>query len=101
MEMLRLTWTKKEPESPLDKQINAVLDDMSTKGVTSDEYPKLMSLLERLNGMKQKAKLPPVSRDTVVMVAGNFLIALLIVMYEQKHVMTTKVPIPFTRTGKT
>lgn len=87
--MFRLFF-KDEEKKPVDEQIDAVLDEMNTKGVTSDEYPKLMSYLERLNKLKLNNKLPPVSRDTIALIAGNLLGILMIVMYEQKHVMTSK-----------
>lgn len=89
-----------EDNSAIDAQIDAVLDEMMTKGVDSEEYPKLMSYLERLNKLKQARKRQPISLDTIVIAGGNFAIAFLIVAYEQKHVMTTKVPLPFTRQGK-
>jgi len=98
--MLNFSWNK-EPEKHIDKEITAVTRKMHDEGVDSEKYPTLLRYLERLHELKKKNKLPPVSRDTLAIVVGNFLIALAIIAYEQKHVMTTKVPIPFTRTGKT
>jgi hypothetical protein len=98
--MLRL-FLNDEQEKPIDSQIAAVLKSMDDAGVDSEKYPALLRHLERLHELKKKNTLPPVSRDTIALVVGNFLIALIIVAYEQKHVMTTKVPIPFNRTGKT
>lgn len=76
--------------SPVDDQIDAVLDEMGRAGVNSDEYPKLLTLLERLSELKEKQIREPLSRDTVAMIAGNLLGILLIVAYEQKHVMTSQ-----------
>ena len=92
---------RNEEDPALDGQIDSVLESMAKEGVDSEKYPKLMSYLERLNKLKQQNKLPPVSRDTLVIVGGNFLLGLLVVMYERKDIWTSKVPIPFTRTGKT
>jgi len=75
---------------PLDSQIDAVLDEMQNVGVSSPEYPKMMSYLERLSDIKAKARQDPISRDTVAIVLGNLIGILLIVAYEQKHVMTSK-----------
>ncbi len=58
--------------------------------VYSDEYSKLMAYLERLNEVKARERRDPVSRDTVALVVGNLVGILLIVAYEQKHVMSTK-----------
>lgn len=88
--MLRRFFKEEEEETPVDKQIDAVLSEMSAEGVDSDKYPKLMGYLERLTKLKQNEKLPPVSRDTIALIAGNLLGILLIVAYEQKHVMTSK-----------
>lgn len=90
-----------EDNAAIDKQIDAVLDEMTQKGVNHEDYPKLMTYLERLNKLKRATKRQPISLDTLVIAGGNFAIAFLIVAYEQKHVMTSKVPLPFTRQGKT
>lgn len=87
--MFRLFF-KDEEKKPVDEQIDAVLIEMGVKGVNADEYSKLMGYLERLNKLKQTNKLPHVSRDTIALIAGNLLGILLIVAYEQKHVMTSK-----------
>lgn len=88
--MLRYIFSNEEKRTPVDDQIDAVLKEMDEKGVTSEEYPKLMTLLERLNKIKAQSRRDPISRDTIVMVAGNLMGILLIVAYEQKHVMTSK-----------
>jgi hypothetical protein len=79
-----------EKIDPLNDQIDAVLVEMQSVGVDSEEYPKLMTLLERLYELKTKDRREPVSRDTVAVIAGNLMGILLIVAYEQKHVMTSK-----------
>lgn len=87
--MLRYIFTT-EPAEPLEDLITKVLDEMDTVGVKSEEYPKLMGYLERLYKVKASNRRAPVSRDTIALVAGNLLATLLIVAYEQKHVMTSK-----------
>jgi hypothetical protein len=79
-----------EKTIPIEKQIDAVLEEMTTVGVKSDEYPKLMSNLERLNDIKAKERREPLTYDTIALIAGNLMGILLIVAYEQKHVMTSK-----------
>lgn len=80
----------REKTTPIDEQIDAVLEEMHAVGVTAEEYSKLMSYLERLNEIKVKERQDPVSRDTLALIGGNLLGILLIVAYEQKHVMTSK-----------
>lgn len=81
---------KKDAATPVDSLIDAVQEDMHKKGPNSEEFPKLLSQLERLYKIKNGERQDPVSRDTMAIVAGNLLGILLIVAYEQKHVMTSK-----------
>lgn len=80
----------KKRESILDKPIDRVLSDMDTYGPDSEEYSKLMNYLESLTKMKGEEHRNRISPDTMVIVAGNILGILIIVLYEQKHVLTSK-----------
>lgn len=88
--MLRYFWTNENDTASLDEQIDAVLEDMKQYGPTSPEYPELMKHLDKLYELKTKDKSKPVSKDTVIMVAGNLLGILLILGYERTNVMSTK-----------
>lgn len=81
---------RNDTTTPLDPLIDAVLKEMQSIGVNSEEYPKLMAYLERLYEIKAHDRQDPVSRDTLALIAGNLMGILLIVAYEQKHVMTSK-----------
>ncbi len=87
---MRRYFFRNEKITPVDTLIESVQIEMRLVGVYSDEYPKLMAYLERLNEVKAKERRDPVSRDTVALVVGNLMGILLIVAYEQKHVMSTK-----------
>lgn len=76
--------------SSLDGQINAVLSKMGEIGVDADEYPTMVGHLERLTAIKKNQKQDAVKADTLAIIAGNLLGILLIIAYEQKHVMTSK-----------
>lgn len=80
--MLRITW-KEEKVNPLDIQIAAVLKKMKDGGVDSEDYPALLTKLERLYELKGKPN--KVSRDTLWMVGGNFAGIFLIVLFESRH----------------
>lgn len=84
----RIFW--RETTSPIDPLITKVLEEMEQKGPFSDGYNDLLRDLERLYEIKNHDRLDPVSRDTLAMIAGNLLGILLIVAYEQKHVVTSK-----------
>ena len=79
-----------ETNTPIDKQIACVLKEMTAVGVTSADYPALMTILERLETLRLKERREPISRDTIALIAGNLMGILLIVAYEQKHVITSK-----------
>lgn len=74
----------------IDKQIQMVLVEMDDVGVESNRYPELITHLERLHDLKAKKRRDPVSRNTWAIIGGNLLGILIIVAYEQKHVITTK-----------
>ena len=75
----------------LDTQINAVLRNMSDIGLdNTEEYSKKLVYLERLHEIKAKNRPARVSGDTMAIVVGNLVGILIIVMYEQKHVLSTK-----------
>lgn len=87
--MLRLFF-KDEKTKAIDKLIADVLQNMERAAVGSEEYSSMMAHLERLYKLKAEQRRKPVSRDTIAIVAGNLLGILLIVAYEQKHVMSSK-----------
>lgn len=81
---------KKEP-TIFDEQITAILDEMHEFGPNSEEYEKLLEYLQKITSIKADASPSKrVSPDTVLMVLGNLFGILIIVAYEQKHVLTSK-----------
>jgi hypothetical protein len=74
----------------IEWQIDAVYARMREVPITSEEYPKLVVYLERLNKIKHEGKRNPVSLDTIVTVVGSLLGIGMIIVYEQKHVMTSR-----------
>lgn len=76
--------------SALDEQKTAVLTRMENIDVNSEEYQTMLTLLERLNDVQAKERRTPASRDTIILVVGNILVALVVVAYEQKHVWTSR-----------
>ena len=81
---------RKYEKSLLDEPIARVLAEMEMYGPDSDEYPKLVSYLERLTQAQAETRKQRVNLDTLIPVAGNLLGILIIVAYEQKHVMVSK-----------
>lgn len=79
-----------ENQEALDDLIERVTDDMLLFGPTHEEYPQLLNQLERLTKLKVQEKPERVSRDTLAVIAANLVGILIVVAYEQKHVMTSK-----------
>lgn len=88
--MLRFSFTRDPETTPIDQQVTNVLERMEAIGVDDEEYPKLLEHLTKLYEVKRKERRSPISSDTLAIVIGNFAVAALIVIYEQKHVMTSK-----------
>jgi hypothetical protein len=74
----------------LDELIKNVESDMLDCPPESEEYKALLESLERLRKLKDNNRPKRLDRNTILLVAGNLLGILVIVVYEQKHVMTSK-----------
>lgn len=81
---------KQENQEALDRLIERVIDDMEMFGPTSEEYEALLARYERLTKLKAEDRPKPVSRDTMLIVAGNLAGIIIVVMYEHAHVLTSK-----------
>lgn len=85
---LRFWETKR---SVVDEPISRVLTELNTYDPDSPEFEKQLRYLERLQEMKAGERRHfAVSPDTIALVLGNLAGILIIVAYEQKHVMTSK-----------
>lgn len=91
--MLRQFVVKKK-ESILDEAIQRVLNDMEQASPETQKYTELLASLERLIRLRDDENRSRVSPDTLAIVAGNLLGILIIVAYEQRHVVTSKA-LPF------
>lgn len=78
---------KSEGAQKLSDAINRASCTLATCDVGSDEYSKTLSHLERLYTIKAEKRRNRVTPDTMLLVAGNLLGILVIVAYEQKHVL--------------
>jgi hypothetical protein len=76
----------------LDDLIQNTISKMAALDETSEEFRKLVVILDRL--MKMKTENQPrrlrVSPDTMATVFGNLVAVLIVVGYERMHVMTSK-----------
>ena len=76
--------------SKFDQPIDKILDEMARVQQDSDEYSDLLKRLDKLSELQLREQSNKVTADTVWMVAGNIVGILVIVAYEQKHVMASR-----------
>lgn len=80
-------------ENPkIDVVIDNLLSEMTDLKGYDEDYPKYAEHLDKLYKIKRSNDPEsPVDLNTVLIVAGNVSVALLILGFEQKNVITTKV----------
>jgi hypothetical protein len=76
--------------SDFDEAINRVLGELKEADLGSEEYMDRLSHLERLSRLRNEQQNHRVSPDTMAIIATNLLGILIIVGYEQGHVMASK-----------
>lgn len=81
---------KPKVDPNLDPVVDGILSEMQVYGPDTQEYTNLLGHLERVYALRKNDERKRVSPDTMALVAGNLLGILIIVAYEQKHVMTSK-----------
>lgn len=86
--MFGLSFQKQE--SKLDEPIDKVLDELREHDPESPEFATNLTNLERLTNLKAEESKRRVSPDTMAIVAGNLLGILIVIKYEQFHVVTSK-----------
>lgn len=77
----------KKKDSILDEPIDRVLEKMANSEPQYEEYPVLLTDLERLVRLRNEEKRNRVSPDTLAVIFGNLLGIGIIVGYEHGHVI--------------
>jgi hypothetical protein len=80
----------KKPPTALDKEIDRVLNKLSTLSVDGEEYKKLLEQVVKLHKMKTEEKPSGVSNDAMLQAATSLTGILLVINYERIHVISTK-----------
>lgn len=74
----------------LNAAVNRILIDMQEADPNSEQYKELLTNLERLTTLRSNGTPSGFSRDTMLTVAANIVGILIIVGYEQTHVISSK-----------
>lgn len=81
---------KKDDREVIEPVMTRILTEMEMFGPDSEEYPALLSHLERIVALRASKEKRMPSPDTMILAAGNLLGILIIVKFEQMNVMTSK-----------
>ena len=81
---------KKDKRTNLEKEIDSVLEKMSSLDPDSKEYSDMMNNLGKLFDAKSKEKDRKISPDTIVIVACSLLEIVLMLNFEKTGVITSK-----------
>lgn len=88
-----MSWFRRDDvASEYDPQIAKLQAEMMTYDPDQPEYKAAFDHFVTLTKLKAEQKPKRVSADTMAIVAGNLLGILIVVAYEQKHVMTSRAP---------
>lgn len=80
----------KAEKTGLDLVIDKLLKEIADQDFYSEEYTTMVDQLVKLYSLKDNQSNKRVSKDTLVIVAGNLVGIVLIVGYERAHVVTSK-----------
>jgi hypothetical protein len=78
----------KKKNQKLEALEQELMNNMLTTGPDAETFDTQLTHLERLKSLKKKKM--NISHDTMAIVIGNVICVLIVVMYEQKHILTTK-----------
>lgn len=80
----------KVEDTQLEREMIRILDEMNTTSQHSEEYPKLLASLERINRLRTAKTSRKLTPDVVIQAVAPLFGILILVAYEQKHVITSK-----------
>lgn len=81
--------TQKVESLDLKPVRDKLLEELAMQDPSSKEFSKAMKHLERISTLQSKDKWR-IDLNTVILVVGNLLGVVVIVAYEQNHIMNTK-----------
>lgn len=80
----------RKEKQKLTSVVDMLSSEMITYGPDSEEFPVMLERMERVDKVRRTSSpLKSVTPEVWLPVIGNVLIVLVVVAYEQKHVITT------------
>lgn len=80
----------KAVDAKLEKVTENLLDEMIENGSDTEEYPLNLTYLERVTAIRNATRRQRMNPNNLVLSGTNLFGILIIVIYEQKHVLTSK-----------
>ena len=74
----------------LESELDRALVRLRTEMPNSEDYPKMLTIVERLHELMDEEKPSVVSKDVVLTVAANLLGIILIIKHESVNVISSK-----------
>jgi hypothetical protein len=74
----------------LESELERALTRLRTELPNSEDYPKMLTIVERLHELMDDEKPSAVSKDVMLTVAANLLGILLIIKHESVNVISSK-----------
>jgi hypothetical protein len=93
-------WNPSREKTGLEKARDEALSELDSFTADTEDYKKIMVHVKTLSKLIDLEKSEKLSPNTIAVIIGNALIAIVVVGYESKNVMTTKVW-PFLRQTRT
>jgi hypothetical protein len=81
---------KPRHQRALESELDRALTRLKTEMPTSEDYEKMLKLVERLHDMLDEDTPEVVSKNTMLTVGGNLLGIILILKHERVNVITSK-----------
>jgi hypothetical protein len=83
-------FTRVNKPTQLETALDRAFENLSQKGVATDEYVRTLEAVTELHKMKEAEKPSQVSPDTMLLVGANLVGILLIIRHEHVNVITSR-----------
>jgi hypothetical protein len=81
---------RRQESTILDVVLDKAIYDLNNHAIGSPEYAKTLNAVATLHQIKEEGKPKSMSKDTILVVAGNILGILMIIHHEQLHPITSR-----------
>lgn len=84
-------WKRQPEKTKLEDALDELFSEMKSYAGYDEDYAKTADQVVKLYALKEHDNSKRLDPNTMAIVGGNLAIALIVIGFEQKHVVTTKV----------